>query len=181
MEGPVYVQMVPRDEARGLALGLLAKVGLRDKANAYPSMLSGGQQQRVGIARALAMRPQGILLDEPTSALDPELVGDVLRVIRTLADDGMTMVVVTHEMSFAREVADRVLFMDQGVILEDGPAWLSDPIDAFQRLHRWRVLAVAHRCTLVSQFLPQMGVVTGQEKLVSRTGLIPIGVVLPTA
>ncbi len=122
IEGPVYVQKVPRAEARGRALDLLEKVGLRDKANAYPSTLSGGQQQRVGIARALAMQPQAILFDEPTSALDPELVGDVLRVLRALADEGMTMVVVTHEMSFAREVADRVLFMDGGVILESGPA-----------------------------------------------------------
>jgi polar amino acid transport system ATP-binding protein len=122
VEGPVYVQGVPAREARERALGLLEKVGLRDRANAYPSTLSGGQQQRVGIARALAMRPQAILFDEPTSALDPELVGDVLRVIRALADEGMTMVVVTHEMSFAREVADRVLFMDGGVIVESGPA-----------------------------------------------------------
>ncbi len=122
MEGPVYVQKVPPSEARTQALDLLEKVGLRDRAGAYPSQLSGGQQQRVGIARALAMRPQAILFDEPTSALDPELVGDVLRVIRALADEGMTMVVVTHEMSFAREVADRVLFMDGGVILESGPA-----------------------------------------------------------
>jgi len=122
MEGPVYVQNIPPGEARDRALDLLEKVGLRDRAGAYPSQLSGGQQQRVGIARALAMRPLAILFDEPTSALDPELVGDVLRVIRALADEGMTMVVVTHEMSFAREVADRVLFMDAGVILESGPA-----------------------------------------------------------
>ena len=122
MEGPVYVQKIPPGEARDRALDLLEKVGLRDRADAYPSQLSGGQQQRVGIARALAMRPQAILFDEPTSALDPELVGDVLRVIRALADEGMTMVVVTHEMSFAREVADRVLFMDGGVIVESGPA-----------------------------------------------------------
>jgi len=122
MEGPVYVQNIPPSEARERALDLLEKVGLRDRAAAHPSQLSGGQQQRVGIARALAMRPLAILFDEPTSALDPELVGDVLRVIRALADEGMTMVVVTHEMSFAREVADRVLFMDRGVILESGPA-----------------------------------------------------------
>lgn len=122
MEGPIYVQRIPPGEARVQALDLLEKVGLRDRANAYPSMLSGGQQQRVGIARALAMRPQAILFDEPTSALDPELVGDVLQVLRALANAGMTMVVVTHEMSFAREVADRVLFMDEGVILESGPA-----------------------------------------------------------
>jgi polar amino acid transport system ATP-binding protein len=122
MEGPIYVQSVGAAEAREHGLALLDNVGLRDRADAYPSMLSGGQQQRVGIARALAMRPQAILFDEPTSALDPELVGDVLRVIRALADKGMTMVVVTHEMSFAREVADRVVFMDQGIILESGPA-----------------------------------------------------------
>jgi polar amino acid transport system ATP-binding protein len=122
MEGPVYVQNIKPDDAREQALELLDKVGLRDKSGAYPSQLSGGQQQRVGIARALAMRPIAILFDEPTSALDPELVGDVLRVMRALADDGMTMVVVTHEMGFAREVADRVLFMDAGVIVESGPA-----------------------------------------------------------
>jgi len=122
MEGPVHVQRVAIAEAREHALKLLEKVGLREKADSYPSKLSGGQQQRVGIARALAMRPMAILFDEPTSALDPELVGDVLRVMRGLADDGMTMMVVTHEMGFAREVADRVLFMDGGVIVESGPA-----------------------------------------------------------
>jgi polar amino acid transport system ATP-binding protein len=122
MEGPVYAQGIPPNEARERALNLLQKVGLEDKAGAYPSQLSGGQQQRVGIARALAMRPMAILFDEPTSALDPELVGDVLAVMRSLAAEGMTMVVVTHEMAFAREVADRVLFMDAGVILESGPA-----------------------------------------------------------
>jgi polar amino acid transport system ATP-binding protein len=122
MEGPVHVQRVAIAEAREHALKLLEKVGLREKADSYPSKLSGGQQQRVGITRALAMRPMAILFDEPTSALDPELVGDVLRVMRGLADDGMTMMVVTHEMGFAREVADRVLFMDGGVIVESGPA-----------------------------------------------------------
>jgi polar amino acid transport system ATP-binding protein len=122
MEGPVHVQRVAIAEAREHALKLLENVGLREKADSYPSKLSGGQQQRVGIARALAMRPMAILFDEPTSALDPELVGDVLRVMRGLADDGMTMMVVTHEMGFAREVADRVLFMDGGVIVESGPA-----------------------------------------------------------
>jgi len=122
MEGPIYVRKMARAEARGQALELLEKVGLRDKADAYPSQLSGGQQQRVGIARALAMRPVAILFDEPTSALDPELVGEVLRVMRSLADEGMTMLVVTHEMGFAREVADRVVFMDGGVILESGAA-----------------------------------------------------------
>jgi len=122
MEGPIYVRKMGRAEAREQALELLEKVGLRDKADAYPSQLSGGQQQRIGIARALAMRPIAILFDEPTSALDPELVGEVLRVMRSLADEGMTMVVVTHEMGFAREVADRVVFMDGGVIVESGAA-----------------------------------------------------------
>jgi len=122
MEGPIHVQKVAAAEARDRALRLLEKVGLRERAGAYPAQLSGGQQQRVGIARALAMHPMAILFDEPTSALDPELVGDVLRVMRELADEGMTMVVVTHEMGFAREVADRVLFMDAGAIVESGAA-----------------------------------------------------------
>jgi polar amino acid transport system ATP-binding protein len=121
-EGPIHVQRVHAQEARQRALELLDKVGLRERADAYPSELSGGQQQRVGIARALAMQPMAILFDEPTSALDPELVGDVLRVMRSLADEGMTMVVVTHEIGFAREAAGRVLFMDAGVIVESGPA-----------------------------------------------------------
>jgi len=122
IEGPVFV----KKEKRGLAVergrALLAQVGLADKADAYPPQLSGGQQQRVAIARALAMQPKAILFDEPTSALDPELVGEVLSVMRKLAEAGMTMVVVTHEMGFAREVADRVLFIDGGVIVEQGPA-----------------------------------------------------------
>ncbi|MFO7249585.1 MAG: amino acid ABC transporter ATP-binding protein [Actinomycetes bacterium] len=108
-------------EAERIALDNLERVGLADRANAYPGQLSGGQQQRVAIARALAMDPALMLFDEPTSALDPELVGDVLKVMRKLAEDGMTMLVVTHEMGFAREVADRVVFMDGGVIVEDGP------------------------------------------------------------
>jgi ABC-type polar amino acid transport system ATPase subunit len=102
-------------------LALLAKVGLSDKVDAYPEELSGGQQQRVAIARALAMRPQAMLFDEVTSALDPELIGEVLRVMRQLAAEGMTMVIVTHEMGFARDVADRVIFMADGVVLEEGP------------------------------------------------------------
>ncbi|GIH69027.1 amino acid ABC transporter ATP-binding protein [Sphaerimonospora thailandensis] len=110
-----------RAEAERIARENLEKVGLLEKADAYPAQLSGGQQQRVAIARALAMNPTLMLFDEPTSALDPELVGDVLGVMRQLAEDGMTMLVVTHEMAFAREVADRVVFMDQGVIVEDGP------------------------------------------------------------
>jgi polar amino acid transport system ATP-binding protein len=122
VEGPIYVKHEPRAEALDRGRALLAQVGLVDKAAAYPAELSGGQQQRVAIARALAMQPRAILFDEPTSALDPELVGDVLGVMRKLADDGMTMVVVTHEMGFAREVADRVLFIDGGVIVEQGTA-----------------------------------------------------------
>jgi polar amino acid transport system ATP-binding protein len=110
-----------KEEARRVAAENLERVGLAPKADAYPSQLSGGQQQRVAIARSLAMGPELMLFDEPTSALDPELVGDVLGVMRLLADEGMTMLVVSHEMSFAREVADRVVFMDEGVILEQGP------------------------------------------------------------
>jgi polar amino acid transport system ATP-binding protein len=128
-EGPIFVKREPRKEALDRGRALLARVGLEDKERAYPNQLSGGQQQRVAIARALAMQPKAILFDEPTSALDPELVGEVLGVMRSLADDGMTMVVVTHEMGFAREVADRVLFLDQGVVVEEGPAvdLLSNP------------------------------------------------------
>jgi polar amino acid transport system ATP-binding protein len=122
VEGPIYVKREPRGEALERGRDLLAKVGLAGKAGAYPAQLSGGQQQRVAIARALAMQPAAILFDEPTSALDPELVGEVLAVMRKLAEDGMTMLVVTHEMGFAREVADRVLFIDGGVIVEQGPA-----------------------------------------------------------
>jgi polar amino acid transport system ATP-binding protein len=117
---PIRVAKVSRDEARTRARELLDRVGLGDKLESYPVALSGGQQQRVAIARALAMRPKLMLFDEPTSALDPELVGDVLAVMRRLAREGMTMMVVTHEMTFAREVADRVVFMDGGVIVEDG-------------------------------------------------------------
>ena len=114
------VKNVPADAAREKAMKLLARVGLADKAEAYPAQLSGGQKQRVAIARALAMEPDVMLFDEPTSALDPEMVGEVLQVIRDLANDGITMVVVTHEMGFAQKVATRVLFMDNGVILEEG-------------------------------------------------------------
>ena len=121
-EGPIYVKHEPREDAKRRGRELLARVGLADKEDAYPAALSGGQQQRVAIARALAMAPKAILFDEPTSSLDPELVGEVLGVMRLLAEDGMTMVVVTHEMTFAKEVADRVLFLDQGVIAEQGPA-----------------------------------------------------------
>jgi polar amino acid transport system ATP-binding protein len=122
VEGPIFVRKEPRPQAIERGRALLARVGLADKADIYPSRLSGGQQQRVAIARALAMTPKAILFDEPTSALDPELVGDVLQAMRGLAEDGMTMVVVTHEIQFAREVADRVLFIDGGVIVEHGPA-----------------------------------------------------------
>ncbi|MER6504028.1 amino acid ABC transporter ATP-binding protein [Streptomyces sp. NPDC001455] len=120
MEGPVAVKGRSRAEAAKRALELLAEVGLADRADHYPAQLSGGQQQRVAIARALAMEPDLMLFDEPTSALDPELVGEVLGVMRDLARRGMTMIVVTHEMGFAREVADRVVFMDQGAVVESG-------------------------------------------------------------
>ena len=119
-EAPVVVRKKKKEEGKAHAMELLTRVGLADKADEYPSRLSGGQQQRVAIARALAMNPEIMLFDEPTSALDPELVGDVLNVTKELADDGMTMLVVTHEMGFAREVADRVLFMADGIIAEEG-------------------------------------------------------------
>ncbi len=122
IEGPVIVKGENRDEAVARARQLLEKVGLHGKEQSFPRRLSGGQQQRVAIARALAMRPEVILFDEPTSALDPELVGEVLNTIRALAQEKRTMVIVTHEMSFARDVADRAIFMDQGKIVEQGPA-----------------------------------------------------------
>ena len=118
---PRVIRKLPRHEARDLALGLLARVGLSDKAEAHPQELSGGQQQRAAIARALAMQPAALLFDEPTSALDPELTGEVLAVMRTLAEEGMTMVVVTHEVAFARAVAHEVVFMDAGQVVERGP------------------------------------------------------------
>jgi polar amino acid transport system ATP-binding protein len=121
-EGPLQVQGRKPDEVRPEALELLRRVGLSAKADAYPAQLSGGQQQRVAIARALAMKPMLMLFDEPTSALDPELVGEVLAVMKELAKSGMTMMVVTHELGFAREVADRVVYMDQGAIVEQGRA-----------------------------------------------------------
>ena len=117
---PIKVKKMAKPDAEKLAMELLERVGLVDKANAYPAQLSGGQQQRIAIARALAMNPEIMLFDEPTSALDPEMVGEVLEVMKDLAEAGMTMVVVTHEMGFAREVASRVLFMDQGVVVEQG-------------------------------------------------------------
>jgi len=122
VEGPIHVKKEPAAQAQARGRDLLARVGLADKFEAYPAQLSGGQMQRVAIARALAMQPKAILFDEPTSALDPELVGEVLGVMKSLAEEGMTMLVVTHEMGFAREVADRVLFLDGGVIVEEGVA-----------------------------------------------------------
>ena len=119
IHAPVNVKGMSKDEAENLAKQLLEKVGVLDKIDAYPSSLSGGQQQRVAIARALAMQPEIMLFDEPTSALDPETVGEVLNVMEQLADEGMTMVIVTHEMGFAKEVSDRVFFIDQGIILEE--------------------------------------------------------------
>ncbi|WP_025691800.1 amino acid ABC transporter ATP-binding protein [Paenibacillus zanthoxyli] len=121
MLAPIQVRKWPEEQARHKALELLKKVGLAEKAEVYPASLSGGQAQRVAIARALAMEPKIMLFDEPTSALDPEMVGEVLAVMKDLAREGMTMVVVTHEMGFAREVGDRVLFMEQGAIVEEGP------------------------------------------------------------
>jgi polar amino acid transport system ATP-binding protein len=117
---PIRVKKLSKEDAEAIAFKLLKKIGLEDKANAYPNQLSGGQKQRIAIARALAMEPEVMLFDEPTSALDPEMVGEVLNVMKELAAEGMTMVVVTHEMGFAKEVGDRVLFMDEGNILEEG-------------------------------------------------------------
>ncbi|WP_275448245.1 amino acid ABC transporter ATP-binding protein [Mesorhizobium retamae] len=128
MEGPVQVKNMPRAEARENAQALLKRVGLAELAGRYPSQLSGGQQQRVAIARALAMEPEVMLFDEPTSALDPELVGEVLDVIKDLAKSGMTMMLVTHEIGFAREVANHLVFMDQGAVVEEG-----DPRDVLNR------------------------------------------------
>lgn len=124
---PQKIRKMSKEEAEKIALELLAKVGLQDKADSYPQQLSGGQQQRVAIARALAMKPKVMLFDEPTSALDPEMVSEVLDVMKNLAKEGMTMVVVTHEMGFAKEVGTRVLFVDEGKILEEGP-----PKDVFE-------------------------------------------------
>lgn len=120
MEGQVVVQKRSKADARSLSLDMLEKVGLRERADSFPHELSGGQQQRVGIARAMALQPKVLLFDEPTSALDPELVGEVLKVMKQLSAEGMTMVVVTHEMGFAREVADQVIFIDQGIVMERG-------------------------------------------------------------
>ncbi|QYN40819.1 amino acid ABC transporter ATP-binding protein [Pseudonocardia sp. DSM 110487] len=142
IEGPVVVQKRPREEATADARRLLEQVGLAEKADQYPFQLSGGQQQRVGIARALALAPKLMLFDEPTSALDPELVGEVLRVIKDLAAEGWTMVVVTHEIRFAQQVADQVLFIDGGVVLESGPPEqvLTEPTEARTRQFLERIL-----------------------------------------
>ena len=121
MEGLIVAKKIPKKEAREISLSFLQKVGLAEKVNQYPTQLSGGQQQRVGIARALALNPSVILFDEPTSALDPEMVGEVLAIIKKIANEGITMVVVTHEIEFAREVANRVVFVDGGHIVEEGP------------------------------------------------------------
>ncbi len=134
-EGPVIVLKQSSKAAKDKALSILDKVGLNDRADHYPHQLSGGQQQRVGIARAMAMNPEVLLFDEPTSALDPELVGEVLKVMKDLAFEGMTMVIVTHEMGFAKEVADQVVFMDQGAIVERGT-----PTDIFDASTNERTL-----------------------------------------
>ena len=142
IEAPMIVKRMSREQVIPIAEQLLEKVGLAEKRDVYPSRLSGGQQQRVAIARALTMQPQVMLFDEPTSALDPELIGEVLEVMRDLARDGMTMLVVTHEMSFAREVADRVIFVDGGVFVEEGPPdqCLTNPQDERTRRFLERIL-----------------------------------------
>ncbi|MDW9805673.1 amino acid ABC transporter ATP-binding protein [Sinorhizobium meliloti] len=140
IEAPVQVKRVPRATAVNEAMVLLERVGMKDRATYYPAQLSGGQQQRAAIARSLAMKPDVMLFDEPTSALDPELVGEVLAVMRQLADDGMTMVVVTHEMGFARDVADHLIFMDGGVIIEQG-----QPVDVLTRPQHDRTRAFLAR------------------------------------
>ena len=140
IDAPMHVQKKTKDEAIHIAKDLLNKMGLQDKENALPCQLSGGQQQRVSIARALALNPKILFFDEPTSALDPELTGEVLQVIKTLAKEKMTMVIVTHEMSFAKEVADHVIFMDGGVIVEEGT-----PKEVFEQTQNKRTLAFIKR------------------------------------
>ncbi|HTK10359.1 MAG TPA: amino acid ABC transporter ATP-binding protein [Ktedonobacteraceae bacterium] len=140
LEAPLLVRKMPKDQALALGEALLAKVGLSEKKDVYPSRLSGGQKQRVAIARALAMQPRALLFDEPTSALDPELVGEVLKVMKDLAYEGSTMVVVTHEMQFARDVSDRVVFMSDGTIVEQG-----DPEELFRRPQHRRTQAFLER------------------------------------
>ncbi len=146
IEAPLLVRKMPKDQAMALGEKLLAKVGLAEKRDAYPNKLSGGQKQRVAIARALAMQPQALLFDEPTSALDPELVGEVLKVMRDLAYEGSTMVVVTHEMQFARDVSDRVVFISDGVIVEQG-----DPEEILKRPQHERTKLFLER---VLSYLP---------------------------
>jgi L-cystine transport system ATP-binding protein len=140
MEGQVVVLKRSKEEARNKAMSLLEKVGLKDRGDMYPHQLSGGQQQRIGIARAMAMDPEVLLFDEPTSALDPELVGEVLKVMKDLVGEGMTMVVVTHEMKFARDVADQVIFMDQGVVMEKGT-----PEEVFDHSNNQRLMQFLNR------------------------------------
>ncbi|WP_028775591.1 amino acid ABC transporter ATP-binding protein [Shimazuella kribbensis] len=142
MEGPIQVKGISASKAKSLADVLLKQVGLHDKRNAYPDQLSGGQQQRVAIARALAMEPEVLLLDEPTSALDPELVGEVLTTIRQLATGQQTMIIVTHELAFAREVADRIIFIDEGQIVEEGK-----PSELFERPQKERTKQFLERFT----------------------------------
>ena len=139
---PIHVRKMPPREARELSLDILAKVGMREKADSYPAQLSGGQQQRVAIARGLAMRPKIMLFDEPTSALDPEMINEVLDVMRKLANEGMTMIIVTHEMGFAREVARKVVFMDEGQIVETGTpeAFFSNPTNERSKLFLSKIL-----------------------------------------
>lgn len=139
---PMKVRKMPRKDAEALALEILDKVGLREKADCYPTQLSGGQQQRAAIARGLAMRPKIMLFDEPRSALDPEVINEVLNVMKTLAKEGMTMVVVTHEMGFAREVAHRVVFMDEGRLIERAPPqqFFSNPQNERTRLFLSKIL-----------------------------------------
>lgn len=149
MEGLIVAKKIKKKDARQQSERVLEKVGLSDKLHYYPSQLSGGQQQRVGIARALALNPEVILFDEPTSALDPELVGDVLSVIKSIAQEGITMVVVTHEMSFAREVSNRVLFMDEGVIVEEGT-----PLEIFHAAKEERTRRFLQRISGETFFTP---------------------------
>jgi polar amino acid transport system ATP-binding protein len=139
IDAPIHVQHRSKEEAEGTAMELLSRMGIADKADAYPYQLSGGQQQRVAIARAMCMEPEMLFFDEPTSALDPELTQGILKVIRELAEQHMTMVIVTHEMSFARDVSDRIVFMDKGIIVEQGPA--KDVIDNPQHERTRRFLA----------------------------------------
>ena len=162
-EGPIQVQKRPKAEALAEARALLERVGLAERADHYPAQLSGGQQQRVAIARALAMKPKLMLFDEPTSALDPELVGEVLDVMRELAEAGMTMIVVTHEISFARDVADRVVFMDGGVVVEEGPSRevIARPQHERTKTFLRRILAEQHEAPVAADDVPVADPATG--------------------